>query len=110
MRTYLLRRVLLFIPTLIIVSVGIFLMLRVAPGDIAVLTVLGSGEPLIQDRLEAARQVEEFRVLHGGEPTSPRGDLPEISSDSARRYSVLQVTVQRSRSSSRSTMSPKPRS
>ncbi|MBI4200677.1 MAG: ABC transporter permease [Chloroflexi bacterium] len=43
MRKYILRRLLLFIPTLLGVSIAIFVLLRVIPGDIAVLILAGPG-------------------------------------------------------------------
>src|SRR5258708_39918789 len=44
LRRYVLSRVLLFPPTLILVSIAIFLMMRVLPGDVALLILGGSGE------------------------------------------------------------------
>lgn len=43
MRKYIIRRLLLFIPTLIGVSIAIFLLLRVIPGDVAEVILAGSG-------------------------------------------------------------------
>ena len=43
MRTYLLRRLLLFVPTLLGVSLTIFILLRVMPGDVAGAILSGSG-------------------------------------------------------------------
>lgn len=44
MQTYLVRRMLLFIPTLLAVSIIIFSILRVIPGDVAVYILVGGGE------------------------------------------------------------------
>ena len=44
MRRYVVSRLLLFPPTLVLVSVAIFLMMRVLPGDVALLILGGSGE------------------------------------------------------------------
>ncbi|MBI2887955.1 MAG: ABC transporter permease [Chloroflexi bacterium] len=43
MTTYVLRRLMLYIPTLLGISLAIFLLLRVLPGDIAEIMVLGAG-------------------------------------------------------------------
>ena len=45
MRKYVLRRLILFIPTLLAVSIAVFVLLRIIPGDIAALILSGpSGE------------------------------------------------------------------
>ena len=41
MRQYIIRRLLQFIPVLIGVSVGIFLLMRVVPGDVAIMILIG---------------------------------------------------------------------
>ena len=58
MRKYIIRRVLLFIPTLIGVSIAIFVILRVIPGDIASIILGGpSGEGAYSlEELEALRE------------------------------------------------------
>ena len=58
MRKYIIRRILLFIPTLIGVSIAIFVILRVIPGDIASIILGGpSGEGAYSlEELEALRE------------------------------------------------------
>ena len=58
MRTYLLRRLLLFVPTLVGVSILIFALMRLVPGDIAQILVYqtGSESSAVQER-----QVAEIR-------------------------------------------------
>ena len=58
MRKYVIRRVLLFIPTLVGVSIAIFIILRVIPGDIASIILGGpSGEGAYSlEELEALRE------------------------------------------------------
>ena len=53
MRQYIIRRLLLFMPTLLLVSILIFLLIRVVPGD-AALAMLGEGD-FTDDDLERAR-------------------------------------------------------
>ena len=53
MRQYIIRRLLLFVPTLLLVSVLIFLLIRVVPGD-AALAMLGEGDFTDED-VERAR-------------------------------------------------------
>jgi peptide/nickel transport system permease protein len=56
MRTYIIRRVLLFIPSLLGVTVIIFVLLRMVPGDIAEILVHGAGTEFAG--------VAEQRILH----------------------------------------------
>jgi peptide/nickel transport system permease protein len=61
MRTYLIRRLLLFVPTLLGVSIAIFILLRVIPGDIASIILGGpSGEGGY-----SLEELEELRELLG---------------------------------------------
>ena len=53
MRQYIIRRLLLFVPTLLLVSILIFLLIRVVPGD-AALAMLGEGDFTDED-VERAR-------------------------------------------------------
>ena len=59
MRAYLTKRVLLFFPTLLLVTVAVFMILRVVPGDPAVLLLAGTGadaeEQYTQEQLQAMR-------------------------------------------------------
>jgi len=50
MRAYIIRRLLLVIPTLFLVSVLVFLMIRLIPGDIVVLMLRSRGHPSLTDR------------------------------------------------------------
>lgn len=69
MRTYLLKRGLLFIPTAIGVSIVIFAMLHTIPGDYATALLLG-GEEVYENATQA--QIEEVRKQLGLD-----GSLPE---------------------------------
>ena len=60
MARYIVRRLLLIIPTLFVISVVIFAMIRIAPGDPAVV-YLSRGEPTKIDEVELA----DFREKHG---------------------------------------------
>ncbi len=59
MRAYLTKRVLLFFPTLLLVTLAVFMILRVVPGDPAVLLLAGTGEDAeeqyTQEQLDAMR-------------------------------------------------------
>ena len=59
MRAYLTKRVLLFFPTLLLVTIVVFMILRVVPGDPAVLLLAGTGadaeEQYTQEQLDAVR-------------------------------------------------------
>ena len=59
MRAYLTKRVLLFFPTLLLVTIAVFMILRVVPGDPAVLLLAGTGadaeEQYTQEQLMAMR-------------------------------------------------------
>ncbi len=59
MRAYLTKRVLLFFPTLLLVTIAVFVILRVVPGDPAVLLLAGTGddaeEQYTQEQLQAMR-------------------------------------------------------
>jgi peptide/nickel transport system permease protein len=50
MTTYIIRRLLLFVPTLLLVTLLIFIVLRVVPGDVAKLIVTGGGESGFNER------------------------------------------------------------
>lgn len=60
MRQYILRRLLLLVPTLVGVSIVIFLAMRVVPGDVALLIVTGGGDSsggfIQKDALETVRK------------------------------------------------------
>ena len=67
MRQYILKRLLLMIPTLLGVAVIVFLLLRVVPGDIVELKYAGSGtfaprEAIERERAELGLRSEERRV------------------------------------------------
>jgi peptide/nickel transport system permease protein len=74
MRRYILKRLLLMIPTLLGVAVLVFLMLRVAPGDIVELKYAGSGTFAPKEALERERVqlgldkplVQQFAVWMAG--------------------------------------------
>ena len=69
MRTYLLRRLLLFIPTAFGVSVFIFVMLHTIPGDYATALILGDA------RDQATATEEDFERIR--EQLGLTGSLPE---------------------------------
>lgn len=58
MRQYLLRRLLLFFPTLVVASLAIFIIMRMLPGDVALLILGGqdANSPVAAQQLEAYRQ------------------------------------------------------
>jgi len=68
MRQYITRRLLLTIPTLIFVSVVIFALMRVVPGDAAMLRVFGgenaAADPAAYQAL-TAKQVKDVFAKHG---------------------------------------------
>jgi peptide/nickel transport system permease protein len=55
MRTYVLKRVLLLVPTLLGVATLVFLLLRVVPGDVVLLRLAGEGGRVAEDVLRAER-------------------------------------------------------
>jgi peptide/nickel transport system permease protein len=57
MRQYLIRRILLMIPTLLGVAIVIFLLMRVVPGDIVELKYAGEGASISRETLEKERQL-----------------------------------------------------
>jgi peptide/nickel transport system permease protein len=57
MRQYLIRRVLLMIPTLLGVALVIFLLMRVVPGDIVELKYAGEGASISKETLQKERQL-----------------------------------------------------
>ncbi len=57
MRSYIARRVLLFVPTLLVASMAIFLMMRIVPGDVAQVILGGDGsDPSSSGQLDALRK------------------------------------------------------
>ncbi|MGH2586804.1 MAG: ABC transporter permease [Dehalococcoidia bacterium] len=60
MTTYIIRRLLLFVPTLVLVTAMVFATLRIMPGDVAALIVTGGGESGFNER--AYQEVQ--RELH----------------------------------------------
>jgi peptide/nickel transport system permease protein len=64
MTTYIVRRLLLFLPTLVLVTAMVFATLRIMPGDVAALIVTGGGESGFNER--AYQQVR--KELHLDEP------------------------------------------
>jgi peptide/nickel transport system permease protein len=62
MRRYVLSRLLLFPPTVILVSLAVFLMMRVLPGDVALLILGGSGE---NTDARALQLLESYRSALG---------------------------------------------
>ena len=60
MLKYILRRLMLFFPTLFIVTVILFILLRVAPGDEATNIILGTGAGIATEE-----QVQALRVFYG---------------------------------------------
>lgn len=59
MQAYLARRILLFLPTLIVASLAVFIMMRVVPGDVAEVILAGSGEGSLtwqKGQLESLRE------------------------------------------------------
>jgi len=66
MTKYIIRRLLLFIPTLILVTAMVFAILRIMPGDVAALIVTGGGESGFNER--AYQQVRS--ELHLDEPVA----------------------------------------
>ena len=83
MRTYLLKRLLLFIPTAFGVSVFIFVMLHTIPGDYAIALLLGDVETRIAATPEEVENIRKQLGLDGSLPTQyarwlgdiARGDL-----------------------------------
>ena len=62
MRQYLVHRLLQLVPTLVLVSLIVFLVMRVLPGDVATLVATGGGGPeagTIQIRDEELREIRE---------------------------------------------------
>ena len=55
MRTYVLKRLLLMVPTLLGVATIVFLLLRVLPGDVVLLRLAGEGGRVAEDVLRAER-------------------------------------------------------
>ena len=57
MRTYVLKRLLLMVPTLLGVATLVFLLLRVLPGDVVLLRLAGEGGKVADEviRVERAR-------------------------------------------------------
>ena len=55
MRTYVLKRLLLMVPTLLGVATLVFLLLRVLPGDVVLLRLAGEGGRVAEDVLQAER-------------------------------------------------------
>ena len=53
---YILRRLLLVIPTLIGVAVAVFFLIRVMPGDVVVVKLRADGAAVTQDAIEAERK------------------------------------------------------
>jgi peptide/nickel transport system permease protein len=68
MRTYLVKRLLLFIPTAFGVSVFIFVMLHSIPGDYATVLFLGNEEDVVQATPEQIEAVREKLGLKGSLP------------------------------------------
>ena len=62
MRKYIVRRLLLFIPTLLGASVLIFVLLRLVPGDIAEILVYQSGT---ESSAVQEKQIQEIRAEFG---------------------------------------------
>jgi peptide/nickel transport system permease protein len=56
MRTYILKRLLLIIPTLLGAATLVFLIMRVIPGDVALLILGGDQGQIDQKQLDAMRQ------------------------------------------------------
>ena len=108
MRKYILRRVLLFVPTLFGVSIAVFVLLRVIPGDIAALILGGETGELTytQEDLDAFRKeigldrpitVQYFEWI-GGLATGDLGKSivfkKSIADDLKRQFPVtLQLTL-----------------
>ncbi|MDP2954582.1 MAG: glutathione ABC transporter permease GsiC, partial [Chloroflexota bacterium] len=57
MKNYILRRFMLFVPTLIGASLVIFAIMRIIPGDVALMILMGEGgeQSATQDALEMLR-------------------------------------------------------
>ena len=68
MRTYLIKRLLLFIPTAFIVSIVIFGGLHIIPGDYATVLFLGNVEDVVQATPEEIEAVREKLGLKGSLP------------------------------------------
>jgi len=68
MRTYLLKRLLLFVPTAFGVSIFIFMMLHTIPGDYATALLLGGREDTMQATPEDFARVREQLGLDGSLP------------------------------------------
>lgn len=56
MRTYVVRRLLLFVPTLLLASVTVFLIMRALPGDVTSALLGGEGEALRPELVAALRE------------------------------------------------------
>ena len=61
MRKYVARRILLFIPTIIGISIAIFALMRVIPGDIAIIILSGPDGELAYTQ----EDIDEFRETYG---------------------------------------------
>src|SRR3989304_2898111 len=59
MRTYVLRRLMLFLPTLLGVSILIFVLMRLVPGDIAEILVYQSGSESSAIQQKQIRQIRQ---------------------------------------------------
>ena len=70
MRSYLLKRLLLFVPTALGVSVIIFVMLHNIPGDYATALMLGNPENQIQATPEDFERIRKQLGLDGSLPSS----------------------------------------
>lgn len=68
MRTYLIKRLLLFVPTALLVSVVIFGGLHIIPGDYATVLFLGNVEEAVQATPEEIEAVREKLGLNGSPP------------------------------------------
>jgi peptide/nickel transport system permease protein len=69
MRPYLIKRLLLFIPTTFGVSVFIFVMLHTIPGDYATALVLGDEEAQMQATPEEFERIRKHLGLDGSLPS-----------------------------------------
>jgi peptide/nickel transport system permease protein len=68
MTTYIVRRLLLMIPTMFLVAVGTFSLLRLVPGDTLTAQILSAGQPGVQYSHERVAELKEQLGLNGSIP------------------------------------------
>ena len=68
---YIIRRLVLVIPTLIGVAVAVFFLIRVMPGDVVVVKLRADGAAVSQETIQAERKrLGLDKPLYGSSPTT----------------------------------------